>query len=237
MMPDNVLSTPNVPGAFQPPEDRPVGQYPIVAYELGGIALNDSSQGLQYQVWVFEIMNFVPQIGGDGVSVRPEVGGASTVFYSGSGITEISGAFDANMNPTLIFVENGLSKLRWYDSSISNYALTDLPGALSPRLTLDDKREAAGSSRDILLFYLKADGALYHRIQRDRYGVEYLLAPADPRRVAIGRAGMTEDWRMQIELLGPCDAIPPEDWDGETPPIEDWGACEALPTTPWSTAA
>lgn len=213
-MPDNVLSTPNVPGDFLPPDDRPVGQHPVVAYELGGIALNDTSQGLQYQVWVFEITNFVHLVGGDGVSARPEAGGSPTVLYTGTGITEVSGAFDANMNPTIAFVENGLAKLRWWDASDSSYKITTLQGAANPRLTLDDKREAAGSSRDILLFYLLGseftEKTFAHRRQRDRYAVEYVLATNLTRAVGLGRVGMGTHWRMQMELLElGIPALPP----------------------------
>ena len=222
MMPDNVLSTPNVPGGFLSPDDRPVGQFPPVAYELGGVALNDPSQGLQVQVWVFEITNYDPVMGGDGVSVRPEAGGAPVVFYTGAGITEVSGAFDANMNPTIAFVEAGVTKLRWYDSSLPGYVVTLFPGYISPRLTLDDKREAAGSSRDILLFYLLPGGSLNHRIQRDRYGVEYQLMTDDPRRVALGRIGMNDGFRMQIEILILYDPASVDGWDRSPLPAEDW---------------
>jgi len=233
MMPDNVLSRPNQPGRFLSPDDREVGQYMTVAYEQGGIAISDPTQGLQVQNWVFWITNYIPLVGGDGIAVRPETGGAEELIYSGVKITEVSGSFDANMKPVIAFVENNVAKLRWYDATVPGYTLTELPNCYSPRLTLDDKRDSANNSRDILLFYLDNVGALKERIQRERYGVEYEIMSPDLRRVAVGRVGMADNFRLQIEILMICDVEPDKAWGDEAPPIKRWGGCPAVVTTDW----
>lgn len=220
-----ILSSPSVPGNFLPPDDR---EPPLLAdYELGGAALNDASQGLEVQVWVFES-------DGTTVTVRPEAAGAPVVLYTGAGITEVAGAFDSLMNPTIAFVEAGVTKLRWYDSSVGQYVVTTFPNMWSPRLTLDDKRPQSQASRDILLLYLSPQGELLQRIQRDRYGVEYSLRAPDARLVAIGRVGMGDGYRVLVELLTRCPIPPATVHEAAPLPAEAWGVCAGAPLPEWT---
>ena len=109
------------------------------------------------------------------------------------------------MNTFFAFVQNGIARFRWWDSLTSSYQITDLPaGSTSPRASLDDKREFALGSSDIILAYIR-DGNLYFRQQRDRYLIEYILYPdlnlaiIDPR---IQDVGMGINLRFQFLVQG-----------------------------------
>jgi hypothetical protein len=196
MIPGGALSVSPVPGAFIWPDDQqPLTQamgYVPQDWELGGIALNDSSLGLQVQRWTFAL-------DGDAVTVTPD-GGTPTVLFTAAGITELSGAFDSNMAPAAAYVQAEVLKLYWFDTAIPGYATTTFDGE-NPRLTLDDKRPLHAADRDVLLIYLRA-GSIYYRQQRDRYGVEYLLGALPAGTERLGRVGMGTTNRVQIECLG-----------------------------------
>lgn len=154
----------------------------VIDYELGGIALNDPSEGLDYQTWVAEIVGTTITLRADSV--------AETVVYSGSGssdITEVSLAFDQNMRLHLAYIDNGITYFTWYDPNIPGAVTTNYGADVKhPRLCLDDKRPFAISSSDIILTYIK-NGNLYFRQQRDRYETEYLLASSvDPDLYKVG---------------------------------------------------
>lgn len=142
---------------------------PLTDYETGGGALQDPSEGLMVQTWkattngsdiMLSAQNSEPQ-----------------VIYSGSDITEVSLAFDSNMNYFIAFVEGGRAKFKWYDSTISDFTVTSLGATdINPRCTLDDKRAFNNSGRSIILCYLR-NGNLYARYQNDRYSNEFDLGP------------------------------------------------------------
>jgi hypothetical protein len=127
-----------------------------------------------------------------------------TVLFSKALITEISLAFDQNMNPFVAFVENDVAKFWWFDTVAGMTVFSNLPaGSTTPRCCLDDKRETQTNSSDIILAYVNA-GNLYFRMQRDRYGVEYLLKTG-----VIGgvkRLGVSTVNRLQFYMQGPIPA-------------------------------
>jgi hypothetical protein len=167
-------------------------------WEYGGIALNDTSQGLMYREWEFRYE-------GSTIIVVPSEGGNASVVVSDiTGVTELAGTFDQNMNPVVAYVKSGVTKLYWWNASLATpaHVTTSFPGAYSPRLCLDDKRPSQVDSSDVLFFYLK-DGKLYYRQQRDRYETAYALCDIPPRVTRLGRVGMADINRLQIEFLSP----------------------------------
>ena len=195
MLPQNTLSSSQVVGEFLWPKNLPIDG--IEAYELGGIALYDTSAGLMYQGWRV----YADELGD--VYIGP-IGGPYSWFISLPGITEISLAFDYNMNPTLAFTQNGVAKFRWFNTVTAEFEITELPGARNPRMSLDDKRPFAGDWNDIVLTYIQDDNLLC-RYQRDRYEVAYLLM-ADLSHTIVSpelhKTGMNVHNRFQFELLG-----------------------------------
>lgn len=211
MIPGESLSNPYMPAEFLYPDSRlprqtkssfdttPSGKCltsPPQDWELGGIGYQDPSRGSMYQTWQFRYLGGVIETGPDPDGPWTFLLGPPDIV----GVTEISGAFDASMDSAVAFVDEGVTKLWWYDSSLPGRALTTFPGCSSPRLTLDDKRETQTGTADILFFYLRAD-SLYYRQQRDRYGVERLLCAAPPNTLRLGRTGMSIANRVQIEFL------------------------------------
>lgn len=160
-------------------------------YESGGIALSDPTQGLNYQVWSARISEDFKDIvvSADTVS--------DTVLYSGNDISEVSLSFDQNMRPVLAFVEGGITKLRWFDTTVQQQVVTSY-GAdhITPRVSLDDKRLTQSSNSDVIFAYLR-NGNLYYRQQRDRYLTEYLLAE-NVGASGIVKFGMGRNWRLHF---------------------------------------
>jgi len=179
----------------------------LLDYELGGVALNDPSAGLQVQPW---------EAWSDGAHlwVAPSPGRTpTTLLLTGSGITEVALAFDQNMRATVAYVESGTAKLRWFDTSIGAMTTTSYAGATSPMLTLDDKRALStltGTS-DVLFAYIRA-GSVYYRQQRDRFTIERLLGALPPSSTRIDRIGMGANNRLQI-WAGSFGGL------GEAPPV------------------
>lgn len=191
-LPENVLSTTAVPSAFI--GARAVVYPGLVDYMDGGVAIQDPSRGLDFQVWAAAVKsNFVE----DWIELSAPNTPAFTV-YTGIGITEVSLSFDQNMQPAIAFVEAGTAKLTWYDTTVAEMVVTEIPGNVSnPRVALDDIRPSQSAVSDIILAYLK-DGALYYRQQRDRYTIERTLDPGPWS--ALIRTGMGSNYRFQFQV-------------------------------------
>lgn len=192
MIPENRLSTSPVLADYLDPDDR--FDDPLIDYEMGGIALNDASMGLNYQVWIAIY---------DGAAIRVKPQGASglgTVVVTADGIEWIGFSFDRNMQPAVAYVIGTTTYFLWYDTVTHTYATTTYAGARTPRVTHDDKRDTSINTSDVLLFYL-VGGELRYRQQRDRYAVERVLTTGLSTGSAIARVGMTTANRLQIEVL------------------------------------
>jgi len=195
MFPQDVPSDPFVPSPFLPPQNIQLNPKTKVAYELGGVGLQDSTQGLMVQTWKGEV------IGDNVVLSAPNT--PPTVVYSEPGITEMTFTFDQNMQPFLAYMVNfEVCKFRWFDGTISQFVVTTLPaGSFSPRCSLDDKREIANtfSWNDIIVTYIR-NGTIYFRKQRDRYTVEYQFATGFTFHI-LGNFGMNIKYRLQWQVI------------------------------------
>lgn len=169
MIPAGGLSTTPQPAPFLEQVNSTL--QPLIDYEMGGVALNNPSQGLWVQLWRVRVDGDVVYLGPDGGTEQPA--------FIRAGITEVALAFDQNMQPAIAFVQSGMAWLWWFDSSVPGMVFTQFPGILNPRLTLDDKRPGQVGNSDVILAYLRA-GSLYYRQQRDRYQTEYLLSSVPP---------------------------------------------------------
>ena len=168
-----------------------------IDYEQGGIALNDPSQGLQVQSWRARLV-------GNEIKVGPDPYTSETTVITGSGITQISLAFDQNMNPAIAYVQAGVTKLYWYSTALEEMTTTTFAADVrSPFVCMDDKRDAATTMNinDVLLFYVRTNRLCY-RQQRDSYNTERTLAWFDGTAVTINKVGMNVGLRMQVELVG-----------------------------------
>lgn len=188
-LPAYQLSPTRVIGDFLSPDDR-LRSSLLVDYEMGGLAIGDPSRGLRLQPWEARVWAGM-------IQTRPEAGGSWYDITSDVDITEIALAFDQNMRPSVSYVAGGVAKFYWYDAFTAAFATTTLTGASSPVVTMDDKREMQVGLNDVLLFYLKA-GRVMHRVQRDRYLIEYDLAPIPTGTTRILQWGMSNINRIQL---------------------------------------
>lgn len=209
-LPDGVLSSETIDAPFIGGRALPVRD--IVDYETGGIGIQDTSEGLMYQTWRARILNNKTDIVVDAENVP------ATTLISGTNITEVSLSFDQNMRPVIAYVENGTPKLYWYDSTIPGQTTTDYPGIITPRVSLDDKRELQSQISDVIFAYIRfheGRNRLFYRQQRDRYTIEYdplegLPGPIqfDYRNMidasgALIKIGMNRQMRMQFMFRTP----------------------------------
>lgn len=192
MLPQDTLSTIPHPSEFLAPRDR--AREPLVDYELGGVALNNATQGLEVQVWRLRYT------GGAFVLDAPSVAPTTIIFVAD--VKTCALAFDQNMQPVIAWeTEAGECRFRWFDPTIPAFTIEDLPaGSRSPRCTLDDKRPLAtitGRS-DVILAYMR-NGSLYYRQQRDRFDTERELA-TDVEDYDLDQIGMNALLRLQFRL-------------------------------------
>ncbi len=188
-LPQNIVSSPGVPGEFLVPDNAPYD--PFLDFEMGGTELGDANAGRLVKSWT----TFME---GTDVYVAPSADLADkTLVVSGTGITTIALAFDSNMNVTLAYMQDGTLKLYWYDLAENDYVITEYAGATSGRVSTDEKRQGLESISDVIFAYTRANN-LYYRQQRDRYTIERLLGSA-PGGTLL-RMGMNQYNRMQFEV-------------------------------------
>jgi len=222
MLPDESLSSTTLQAPFLFPDDLPVS--PLQDYELGGIALNDPSEGLQVQSWT-------AFVDGDDIMIQP-ADNPPEVLFTAAGTTEVALAFDQNMRPAVGFTQNGVPKLRWFDTLQGQQVIDEYPDVDNIRLGLDDKRPTQEQTNDIIMAYTR-DGGLYFRAQRDRFGVEYPLTTSLPSGRLL-RIGINEVNRFQFQFAAgadPADQVwPVQSGVWEIPPEAGFGVGEVVGT-------
>jgi len=185
-LPQDELSTTTVIGTFTGAAAQPITR--VIDYEDGPIALQDPTEGLKYQMWRARI-----------VSNQVLISAPNTTEYalvSGLGLTDISIAFDQNANLHYVYNQLENTYFYWYDTLTGQIEEWDFGEKLiTPKLTLDDKRPTQNARSDIIFTYVKSDGALYYRQQRDHFQTERQL-DAGPI-VGIEKVGMTDGHRLQ----------------------------------------
>lgn len=164
MLPDNTLTELDR-ASFLPPRNK--SQTATKCWELGGIALSDTSEAMQYYWYGY--------VKGKGIYLQRSGAEPVAVLAFAGDVTEMSFSFDQNMRPTIAYVENGVAKLYWYDASAAKNVLTLYPNITNPRLSLDDKRKFNIGNSDIIFAYVIDHNRLCYRLQRERYGAEHVL--------------------------------------------------------------
>ncbi|MBT9138842.1 MAG: hypothetical protein DDT31_01419 [Syntrophomonadaceae bacterium] len=190
-IPDNRLSTVTLPAPFLVSIPR---DHALVDFEMGGVGLQNPSQGLNVQLWRLRY----DELTGNFLLSAPNH--PETILFNRPNVSYISLSFDSNMNLFVSFTQAGVSRFWWFDTVPSAQVFDEvtIATATSPYATLDDRRILQDATRDILLFYIRI-GNLFFRQQRDRYTIEYLLQAGVTGDVL--KAGMQTNLRVGI-LLG-----------------------------------
>lgn len=196
MIPDNRESSVPVPGAFLYP-DNIIPDSLTEDYEYGGIAIQDPSKGLDFQVWKCHWDEGT----GDVILSPQDVGNPVTILNQVE-VRELSFSFDQNMRWALAVLHtDGQFFLHWYDTAIEQYVATRIDGVGTFKVAHDDKRLNQGQlgNTDVILTYIQLN-KLYVRNQRDRYEIAHLINPDIPANVYISNFGMSTRNRMQWRM-------------------------------------
>lgn len=193
MIPDYVLSTEPQGGELLYPDN--VETTALYDLEMGGVALNDPNQGLDLKAWIAVVEPSV------GITLEPvNKSQPKTLQVPGVDISFVSLAFDTNMQPAIVYVQAGVTKFRWFDTTIPAFVTSEFSGVRSPRAATDDKRGLVAGTTDVILAYIKANKTLAYRMQRERYTVERDLKSGIPDDVFLKQMGMNTAFRFQFEL-------------------------------------
>lgn len=182
------LSTFNVPAPIIGGRSLPISLKED--FEDGPIEISDPSSGLMYQVW--------QGIASDqGVRLVRDAGeGEGTDVLTQLNITEMSFTFDQNGRPSVCYTQYGQTKIYWYDAAVAGMATTVIGSGIgSPKIFLDDKRQTQTAISDMIVGYIKQKQLCY-RQQRDRFGIEYVLATNVEGR--LQKIGMGNNLRLQF---------------------------------------
>lgn len=182
------LSDWTVYGRFVQPYNRL--KMPLEDYARGGVQLNDSSQGLDVKNWRIELKNGVCKISAAG---SPDF----IVTNVPEQATWVSLGFDQNMHHNVAYIFNGTGYFYWYDAASNSYVTSNFGNIRCPIVRMDDVRDISVSTNDLVLSYIK-DGSLCVRIQRDRFGTEYVLARNVGNR--LFQAGLNTQLRFQWQI-------------------------------------
>lgn len=196
MLPNATLSVPALPAPFLAPKD--IVKQPLVDLFLGGVDVNNTSQGLQSKVWTAGYISASVIFSAQGV-------GPYTIITV-PGITWLTATVDQLMNPFVAYQTSAGAFFYWFDTVSSSFKTTQLPaGAATPYCMLDDPRPQVTSTSDIIIAYVNG-GNLYFCAQRDRFGVEYLLGSIGTQ--VFTQMGMNKGNRMQFQFQAPLSGVP-----------------------------
>lgn len=195
MLPDSVLSTEVLSAQFCYPRNIP--RAALVDYEYGGVAIQDPSEGLRFQVWRGDYLE-------NGIVLSaPTVPAFNALAVAN--VDTFGFTFDQNMQPFFCYeLSNGNAFFRWFDGTVPGFVTIQLPdGSRSPRCCVDDNRRTQIGVSDIILAYCR-DEALYFRAQRERFEDEHeLTTEIGPARLL--QIGLNKVNRFQFHL----SALPP----------------------------
>lgn len=189
MIPNNAFIDPPLPAPFNSPYNLPPSQLSRAC--RGGIALNNASRGRDFQNWYVWWEEGVAYFG-------PE---ATPLVAAGSlpipGVTQISMAFDNNMNPILAWMDATGAHIRYFSAATTSYVIIDITGATSCLVVVDDPRNFYNANSDAVFAYTLSTG-LWYRYQRENYSV---ARQVDNRPNRLMRMGMGTQNRFQFERM------------------------------------
>lgn len=191
-------------GRFEYP-DNISSSNSLIDYEMGGIALQDTSQGLKYQAWKGY---WNPTDSTAYIQPLDESAPPVSIFTEAGDVEDFSFTFDQNMRWTAVTRKSDNTvKFRWYDSVPGAYVMTSYTGINSVKLALDDHRatQVNGGSSDIILTYILG-GNVCWRIQRDRFLTQYvhpsLVLAANAQITHFGLSNKLRlQWRIGVRRI------------------------------------
>jgi len=201
MVPVVGIELPSNIGAYLYPDNLPSSD--LEDWQLGGVGLSNPSFGLQVQAWHLSVQ-------GSGASTAIYVDAPNTApafLFSRPNITWARLAFDQNMHPVVSYVDQTGPGFWWYDPTVPGNTFTVLPSTVvKPCVTMDDKRAIATQlgTNDVVMCYVNGSNLCY-RLQRDRYGTEYVWQANITNLLAspfVNKIGMANNYRLLLDIRG-----------------------------------
>ena len=190
-LPNNEVSVDAQPAPLLNPDN--IAYSPHLVFERGGVNLQDTSEGNISYVWRGRYRDNRIEIERDGIETIPILSGLHDV-------DSIDIAFDQNMNVVVAYDIFPNSYLYWFDNSVSSYQTLTFNNCRSPRVSLDDKRTQFLNASDVIFAYIKSNGDLAYRQQRDRYLIERVINTGLPDSLYLEKIGMTVTNRFYFKV-------------------------------------
>jgi hypothetical protein len=188
MIPGNTFTPTPIVGTFLYLQSLPYN--PLSQTVMGGVALQDGSQGRLVKPWTVFYLNGL-------IQVRPE-NNAVVFTLPATDVQTVSLAFDANMSLVIAWQTSTDANIYYYDTITASYITRNFPGVISCRVCVDDPLEFYTAQSDVIFGYTLS-GNLNYRQQRDRYDIEYLIKPTSKYLIKMGPSSVN---RLQFELFG-----------------------------------
>lgn len=167
------------------PDDLPYEE--LVDYELGGFALQNTSAGLNHQVWKMTYDTATSNI------ILTDANDVSTTIATKPNIAELAFSFDRNMNVVYAYRQTTAANegvfINFFDTATNAYKDLALGAGHSPVVCHDDKRESSAATSDVIIGYVRgSDNKFITFTQRDRYAIptEQFTVPSDKKLVRMG---------------------------------------------------
>lgn len=187
MLPSDSWSSDPQPSEFLAPHNADRVD-PLVAQDMGPIAVNDVTQGLRARLWTATCDGSAVTLVGHGE------------LFSDTEITQISLTFDQAGKPFVAYAAGGMVKIWWFDPIASANVVTEIAIGDQPFAHLDERRPELVSISDVIILY-RAAGALRYRKQRDRFLVEQSTPISSASNLSIRAFGMSTGGRLQVKYL------------------------------------
>jgi len=174
------------------------GVPPFVPFEvkdvtIGPVDIQDTSEGLTNRFWA-AYFDPTPK---DLVLLDIDNNITEIILNEPDEIVNVALAFDQNANDNFAWITGtGELKIRWFDASLPGDSILSIGQAQSVTFTMDTNYYPSSIDSDILLFYIR-DGAIYFRIQREKYDIEH-VTPVTSGASTLFDSGTREDYRFQV---------------------------------------
>lgn len=162
----------------------------LLDFELGGVALQDVSSGLNSNQWSCYYL--------DGGVVLDDGNGFTKKVLNVGDLKQLCFCFSISMIYYIAYTTDDGCYLYWYDTQTNDYSTLKLPdGTENPQLSLDERRTFNLNNADVILSYTNS-GRLICRNQRDRFGVEYVLSEETVGKLV--QTGITKNGRFSFKF-------------------------------------
>ena len=191
----NSFSTDTEPSSYNNYGNPPNVSFAVKNVTIGPAALNDASEKLNDKFWA---TYFEP--GTKDIILDDLIGGTTAIVNEPLGIKRIGLAFDQNANDAYAWItDTNILKIRFFDGSIPDDVILTLGTAQDVVITMDMKYQPPNPVSDILVFYIR-DKAIFYRLQRDKYSIEYTTPVTDGANQLID-SGIRTDYRFQVQYI------------------------------------